>query len=136
MAVVRAHHYSVDDADYEESLKRRAAVIDAIRAGHPGLSKTLVKLEDGTYTDPWRWDSPTQLGAALGAAAPVAEVAPAMSLTKDRTAVDGEVIDERSPTSRWIVGRPSPAPRRRSLAEMRLIAVLTDEQLSPICTDW
>jgi len=28
-------------------------------ASHPGLTKTtLIKLEDGTYTDTWRWDSP------------------------------------------------------------------------------
>lgn len=59
----RRHRYSVDEADYEEFLKRRAAVIDAIRANHPGLSTTtLVELEDGT---------------------------------KDGTAVNGEVIDER-----------------------------------------
>jgi hypothetical protein len=96
MAVVRVHHYSVDEADYEEFLKRRAAVIDAIRADHPGLSKTtLIKLEDGTYTDTWRWGSPAQMGAAFGAAATVAEIGPAMSLTKDGTAVNGEIIDER-----------------------------------------
>jgi hypothetical protein len=96
MAVVRFHHYSVDEADYEEFLKRRAAVIDAIRADHPGLSRTtLVKLEDGTYTDTWRWDSPAQMGAAFAAAGTVAEIGPAMSLTKDGTAVNGEVIDER-----------------------------------------
>ena len=96
MTVVRFHHYSVDEADYEEFLKRRAAVIDAIRADHPGLSRTtLVKLEDGTYTDTWRWDSPVQMGAAFAAAGTVTEIGPAMSLTKDGTAVNGEVIDER-----------------------------------------
>jgi hypothetical protein len=96
MAVVRVHHYSVDEADYEEFLKRRAAVIDAIRADHPGLSKTtLVKLEDGPYTDTWQWDSPAQMAAAFAAARTVAEIGPAMSLTKDGTAVNGDVIDER-----------------------------------------
>jgi DNA-binding XRE family transcriptional regulator len=96
MAVVRVHHYSVDEADYEEFRKRRAAVIDAMRADHPGLSKTtLIKLEDGTYTDTWRWDSAAQMGAAFGAAATVAEIGPAMSLTRDGTAVNGEIIDEQ-----------------------------------------
>jgi hypothetical protein len=75
MAVVRVHHYSVDEADDEEFLKRRAAVIDAIRADHPGLSKTtLVKLEDGPYTDTWQWDSPAQMAAAFAAARTVAEI--------------------------------------------------------------
>ena len=96
MAVVRVHHDSVDEADDEEFLKRRAAVIDAIRADHPVLSKTtLIKLEDGTYTDTWRWDSPAQMGAAFGAAATVGEIGPAMSPTKDGTAVNGEIVDER-----------------------------------------
>ena len=95
MAVVRVHHYSVDEADYEEFLKRRAAVIDAIRADHSGLGKTtLVKLGNGTYNDTWRWDSPAQMAAAFAAAGTVAEIGPAMSLTKDGTAVNGEVIDE------------------------------------------
>jgi hypothetical protein len=96
MAVVRVHHYLVDEADYEEFLKRRAAVIDAIRTDHPGLNETtLVKLENGTYHDTWRWDSLAQMGAAFAAAGTVAEIGPAMSLTKDGTAVNGEVVDER-----------------------------------------
>jgi hypothetical protein len=96
MAVVRVHHYAVDEADYEEFLERRAAVIDAIRADHPGLSKTtLVKLKDGTYTDTWRWDHPAQMRAAFAAAGTLAEIGPAMSLTRDGTAVNGDVIDER-----------------------------------------
>jgi hypothetical protein len=83
MTVVRIHHYSVDQADYEEFLKRRAAVIDAIRADHLGLSKaTLTKLEDGTYADTWRWDSLAEMGAAFGAASTVAEIGPAMSLPR------------------------------------------------------
>ena len=40
MAVTRTHHYTVDEADVPELLARRAAVIAAIRAAHPGLSRT------------------------------------------------------------------------------------------------
>jgi hypothetical protein len=39
MAVSRTHRYSVDSGDLDEFLTRRAAVIDAIRAAHPGLSR-------------------------------------------------------------------------------------------------
>ena len=52
MAVVRTHQYTVDPADLPELLARRAAVIAAIRAAHPGLSHTrLTRQDDGTFTD-------------------------------------------------------------------------------------
>ena len=95
MAVTRTHHYTVDEADVPELLARRAAVIAAIRAAHPGLSHTrLTRLDDGTFTDVWRWDSAEQMRAAL-AAMPIPEARAAMSLTRDATAQDGEIIDER-----------------------------------------
>jgi hypothetical protein len=95
MAVTRTHHYAVDEADVPELLARRAAVIAAIRAAHTGLSHTrLIRLEDGTFTDTWRWDSAGQMQAAL-AAMPIPEARAAMSLTHGATAQDGEIIDER-----------------------------------------
>jgi hypothetical protein len=95
MTVTRTHHYAVDPADFEELLARRATVIAAIRAAHPGLAQAqLTRQEDGTYTDIWRWDSAEQMQAAL-AAMPIPEARAAMSLTRDATAVDGEIIDER-----------------------------------------
>src|SRR6266487_4793541 len=79
MAVVRAHRYHVDPTDLEELLTRRATLITAIRAAHPGLSDTrLTRLKDGTFTDIWRWDSATQMQAAL-AAMPTPEARTAMS---------------------------------------------------------
>jgi hypothetical protein len=58
MAVSRTHRYTVDPADLEELIARRTTVIAAIRAAHPGLTEArLTRLEDGTYTDVWRWDS-------------------------------------------------------------------------------
>jgi hypothetical protein len=95
MAVVRTHHYAIDPADLPELLSRRATVIAVIRAAHPGLAQTrLTRLEDGTFTDTWRWDSADQMQAAL-AAMPIPEARAAMSLTRDATAQDGEIIDER-----------------------------------------
>ena len=73
----------------------RAAVIAAVRAAHPGLSHAvLIRLDDGTFTDAWRWDTAGQMQAAL-AAMPIPEARTAMSLTRDNTAQDGEILDER-----------------------------------------
>jgi hypothetical protein len=96
MAVSRTHRYRVDPADLDELIARRAKLIEAIRAAHPGLSETrLTRLEDGTFTDVWRWDSAEQMQAAQADMASFPQAREAMSLTKDRTALDGEVVDER-----------------------------------------
>jgi hypothetical protein len=95
MASARTHHYAVNPADLEELLSRRATLISAIRAAYPGLADTrLVRLGDGTFTDTWRWDSAEQMQAAL-AAMPIPEARAAMSLTRDATAQDGDIVDER-----------------------------------------
>jgi Antibiotic biosynthesis monooxygenase len=94
-AVVRFHTYVVEPENLEEFLTRRAAVIDLIRAAHPGLVATrLVRLEDDSYTDTWQWESM----AAMAAAFPMAkspEAAAAWSLTSDSSAVNGEVVADR-----------------------------------------
>jgi hypothetical protein len=96
MAVSRTHRYTVDPADLDELIARRATLIAAIRAAHPGLAEArLTRLEDGTFTDVWRWDSAEQMQAALADMARFPEARAAMSLTRDATAVDGEIIDER-----------------------------------------
>ena len=95
MPVIRTHHYAVDPADLGRLLTRRAVVIAAIRAAHPGLAHTrLARAADGTYTDTWRWDTAEQMQAAL-ATMPTPEARAAMSLTRGATATDAEVIDER-----------------------------------------
>jgi hypothetical protein len=96
MAVVRMHRYTVAPDDLQELLARRAAVIAAIRAAHDGLAETrLTRLEDGTFTDIWRWDSAEQMKAAFASAPALPEVAAAMSLARDATAQNGEIIDQR-----------------------------------------
>jgi hypothetical protein len=97
VADIRINRYSVNPADFDELLVRRAELISAIRADHPGLVEArLIRLENGTFIDAWRWGSREQMQAALAAAAPTfPEVAAAMSLTRDRTAEDGEIVDER-----------------------------------------
>ena len=96
MAVSRTHRYAVDPADLDELIARRATLITAIRAAHPGLAEArLTRLEEGTFTDVWRWDSAEQMQAALADMARFPEARAAMSLTRDATAVDGEIVDER-----------------------------------------
>ena len=97
MAVSRTHRYAVDPADLEELIARRATLITAVRAAHPGLTETtLTRLEDGTCTDVWRWDSAEQMRAAMADMAEFgAQAGAAWSLTRDATHVDGEIVDER-----------------------------------------
>ncbi len=64
-------------------------------AAHPGLSHTrLTRLEDGAFTGAWRWDTAGQMHAAV-AAMPIPRAPAALSLTRDTTAQDGEIADER-----------------------------------------
>ena len=96
MSVVRTHHYTVEPADLDELLARRGALIAAIREAHPGLTTArLVRLADGSYSDTWHWESDAQLGAALAALGGYPEAPRTMALTRDGTAQNGEIIDER-----------------------------------------
>jgi hypothetical protein len=75
-------------------LTLRAALITAIRTNHAGLADArLIRLEDRTFVDAWRWDSAEQMDAALAAAA-FPEAGPAWSLTRDATSEEGEIVDE------------------------------------------
>ena len=95
MAVTKTHHYTVGEADLGELLARRAALITAVRAAYPGLTGTqLTRLEDGTFADTWRWDTAEHMRAAHPATG-LPEARAAMSLVRDHTARNGEIIDER-----------------------------------------
>ncbi|QIS09684.1 hypothetical protein [Nocardia arthritidis] len=96
MAVMRVHRYRVADADLDALLAQRATLIDGIRRAVPGLTETrLTRLEDGSYTDTWRWESAERMLTALAAAQGFALTAATMALTADATAQNGEIIDER-----------------------------------------
>jgi hypothetical protein len=95
MTHVRQHHYTVDPAELPQHLARRATAIAAIRAGHPGLVRTqLIRLEDGTFTDTWHWNTAEEMSAAFAAARSIPEIGPAMALIRDSTAQNGEVVQE------------------------------------------
>jgi hypothetical protein len=96
MPDIRIHRYGVDSADADEFLARRAELISAIRAKHPGLVETrLIRLDDGMFIDSWRWESAEQMQAALAVAPTFPEVRAAMSLVREASNQDGEIIDER-----------------------------------------
>lgn len=105
MSVVRSHTYSVDPADLEEFLARRASLIGTVREAHPGLTRALlIKLDDDTYSDTWHWESGAQMAAALAAIHTFPEAPLTMALTRNATAKDGEVVadtgqESRSPTT-------------------------------------
>ena len=95
MAVAKTHNYTVGPADLDELLARRGALITAVRAAYPGLTGTqLTRLEDGTFTDTWRWDTAERMRAARPATE-LPEARAAMSLVRDHTARNGEIVDER-----------------------------------------
>lgn len=95
MADIRIHRFIVDPADIEELRARRAKLIATVRVAHPGLLEArLVRLEDGTFIDSWRWASAEEMQAAL-AAAPFPDAGSVWSLTRDATSEDGEIVDER-----------------------------------------
>lgn len=95
MAEIRIHRYRVDPADVDELIARRAALIDWVRSRLPGLLETrLIRLEDGTFVDSWRWESAEHMQAAI-AAAPFPEAGAAWALTREATSEDGEIVDER-----------------------------------------
>ena len=95
MAVAKTHNYTVGPADLDELLARRAALITAVRAAYPGLAGTqLTRLEDGTFSDTWRWDSAEHMRAARPTTS-LPEARAAMSLIRDHSARNGEILDER-----------------------------------------
>lgn len=96
MAIVRTTRFTIASADVEEMLARRAALITRIRADHPGLTETrLSRLEDGTYSDAWRYADLDQMQAVLATAPSLPEAAAAFAIAADLTAENAEIVDER-----------------------------------------
>lgn len=105
MSMTRITYFTADRADRETLLSRRAALIDAVRAGYPGLAETrLSRLDDeapGTaevsherWVDVWRWDSAADARAATEGAPALPEVGAAFALTRDVVAHQGLLVDE------------------------------------------
>lgn len=96
MAVLRLTRFKTDPADAEEMLARRNALVDAVRRAYPGLIHAqLVKVDDDTWMDAWRWESRANAQAAIADTAAIPEAAAAFSLTRDASAEFADLVDER-----------------------------------------
>lgn len=96
MATVRTHRYTVETGSLVTMLERRTSLIDGIRSANPAFAEaTLIKLDDGSYFDIWRWDSAAEMQRALQNAGSIPLVGATLSLTTDHTVIDGEVLDQR-----------------------------------------
>ena len=96
MTVIRTSRFKTDPARAEEMLARRADLISAVRAAHPGLAEArLARVGDDTWVDMWRWDSPASMQAALAGAPSLPAAAAAFALASDLTAESAELVDER-----------------------------------------
>jgi hypothetical protein len=95
MAVIRTTRFSVDPADADTMLARRTQLLDAVRTAFSGPSEArLVRLDDETWLDIWRWDSAETLRAALEGAPSLPEAAAAFAVTRDASVEQGDVVDE------------------------------------------
>jgi hypothetical protein len=79
MAALRLARYTIDPADAEEVLAERNALVAAIRDAVSGrIQARLAKVDDQTWTDVWRWDSPTSAQTAIADASAVPEARPTL----------------------------------------------------------
>jgi hypothetical protein len=127
MAILRIDRFKIDPADTEQMVARRNAVVEAARNAFSGLVDTrLVKLDDHTWIDMWRWDSRAGAQKAIDNARSIPEAGAAFSLVKDLTAEFAEIVDERWPTRDPRGCRPgrrrtraTPGPPPRSAQPLR-----------------
>ncbi|MEU9506549.1 hypothetical protein AB0D32_09755 [Micromonospora sp. NPDC048170] len=95
MALIRTTRFTADPADADTVLERRAKLLDAIRAAYAGPTETrLVRVDERTWVDMWRWDSPETLRAALAGGPGLPEAAAAFAVARDVTAEQGDLVDE------------------------------------------
>jgi len=95
MTIIRTTRFTADPADASTVLERRRKLLEAIRAEFAGPAETwLVRVDERTWVDMWRWDSPETLRAALDGAPGLPEAAAAFAIARDVLAEQGEVVDE------------------------------------------
>jgi hypothetical protein len=98
MSVIRTTRFSADPADAGTVLERRGRLLDAVRKAFDGPAEArLVRVDEQTWLDIWRWDSAETLAAAIEGAHHMPEAAAAFALTRDVTGEQGEVVAE----DRW-----------------------------------
>ncbi|HEU4947892.1 MAG TPA: antibiotic biosynthesis monooxygenase [Kribbella sp.] len=96
MSVLRMTRFSVDPANADQMLAKRADLIAAVRANFAGLTEArLARVDDETWLDLWRWESLESLQTALAGAPTLPEAAAAFALIHDASEERGELVDER-----------------------------------------
>jgi hypothetical protein len=95
MALIRTTRFTADPADADTVLQRRRNLLDAIRARSCGPTETrLIRVDERTWVDMWRWDSLETLQTALDGAPSLPEAAAAFAVARDVSAEQGDVVDE------------------------------------------
>lgn len=96
MAVVRTHRYTVETGNLAQMLEQRSTLIKGIRSANPEFTTaTLIRQDDGSYLDIWRWESAEAMRGAAEAAKNFPLVDATLSMTIGHSVADGEVLDER-----------------------------------------
>lgn len=95
MAVIRTTRFTVDPDDAETMRARRSQLLSAVRAAFAGPAEArLVRLDDSTWLDIWRWESTEALQSALAGAPGLPEAGAAFAVTRDASVEQGETVDE------------------------------------------
>jgi hypothetical protein len=94
MAVIRTTRFTLDPADAASLLDRRRKLLDTVRARFADPAEAqLIRVDEQTWVDIWRWESPEALQAALTAAPNLQEAAAAFAIARDVSAEQGDVVD-------------------------------------------
>jgi hypothetical protein len=100
MAVFRITRFTIDPADTEEMLARRAALVAVAANAFPGLTEArLARVDDQRWVDIWCWDSLASAQAAIAAAPTLPEAGMAFSLTSDITVEFAEIVEANQATA-------------------------------------
>ncbi|SCG40158.1 hypothetical protein [Micromonospora inositola] len=95
MALIRTTRFTADPAEADTVLERRRQLLEALRAAFAGPTETrLIRVDERTWVDMWRWDSHETLRAALDGAPRLSEATAAFAVARDVSAEQGDVVDE------------------------------------------
>lgn len=95
MAIIRTTRFTAEPADAQAVMERRRDLLAAIRARFSGPTETrLIRLDERTWVDMWRWESAQILQAAVDGAPGLPEAAAAFAIVRDISAEQGDVVDE------------------------------------------
>ncbi|GAA5092229.1 hypothetical protein [Nocardia iowensis] len=96
MAVVRTHRYTVVTGKLAQLLEQRTLLLRGIRSANAAFTAaTLIRQDDGSYLDIWRWESAEAMRGATDRLQNFPLAAATAALTTGHSVVDGKVLDER-----------------------------------------